>query len=232
MIKKAIFLLLLVFITSVTTSFAASDENGLRLIKVKPDREFELAPEEHNYAFSVADSKYLISNKGIVQWENQKGMLKNFKLYEYETGSDAGMYITKLFYTQFKDNLVILFELDDMDYGAAKIVMIKKGFSELMWIGHIPGFNLCNGLIEQNFIYIAASGFIGKLDLESGKYLWSYDDLYNKYKANIFVNIEISGDLAAFYYLKEPIYNAKSYVLKYSKVNGKLIGCSKVKKSE
>lgn len=58
---------------------------------------------------------------------------------------------------------------------------------EPKWNIEITGFNTCPCLREDSFLYFTGSGFIGKIDLETGKYVWSHklDNSANSFKLPI-----------------------------------------------
>ena len=83
-----------------------------------------------------------------------------------------------MFYFKYNTDLLLAYELQDGEDGWGHVVRLDGNTLSQKWLTDIPGFNVGQGLVENNFLYLTAIGFAAKLDLESGKYAWRHDGLY------------------------------------------------------
>jgi hypothetical protein len=76
--------------------------------------------------------------------------------------------------------------------------------------------------IEDNYAYISAIGFISKLSLRSGKYIWKHTDLYQKNAAfGFFDRPKIQGRKVIFRSVSSDEKAQKNIVI--DKISGKII---------
>ncbi len=63
----------------------------------------------------------------------------------------------------------------------------------------MDGFNLGQPVIVGNMAYLSTIGSVGKIDLNTGKYVWKFDNLYENGKYNNFYEpVFHEGDLVLF----------------------------------
>jgi len=53
-------------------------------------------------------------------------------------------------------------------------------------------------LRDSSALYVTCIGFVGKIDLESGTFMWKYDNLYSHGAFNDFRTPRIAGDSVIF----------------------------------
>jgi hypothetical protein len=53
-------------------------------------------------------------------------------------------------------------------------------FRAVAWHLKIPAFNVGAGTLEGSSLFVSGIGFIGRIDVESGKYIWKHEGLYDK----------------------------------------------------
>jgi hypothetical protein len=89
-------------------------------------------------------------------------------------------------------------------------------------VANIPGFNIGDVTIENNYAYITAIGFVSKLDLRSGKYIWKHTDLYQKNAAfGFFDRPKIQGGKVIFRGVSRDGKAPRNIVV--DKISGKII---------
>lgn len=107
-----------------------------------------------------------------------------------------------VYFANFKTDLILLYEITAGGEGAGYIVRLDGKTLKLKWKAGVFGFNVGKGLMENSFAYITAIGFVGKINLLSGKYVWKHDDLYgwnkNSGAFNSFELPELDGNNVKF----------------------------------
>ncbi len=91
-----------------------------------------------------------------------------------------GDYIENLTYYAYKEYLLIVYHIASEEHGGGALVLLNPLDGSFVWSTKIPGFNLNAGPIENDAIYITAIGFVGKLDLNQGRFLWYHEGLFQR----------------------------------------------------
>jgi hypothetical protein len=176
--------------------------------------------EFDKWSFSIGENQYEINKNGAGKRINQTGTVTKFRLLK----SDDESLHRVIYFSPYKNDLLLLSEIDYQGYGAGFIVRFDGKTLKTKWQCEIPGFNIAQGLIENKWAYLAAIGFIAKIDLETGKYLWKHDNLYRKYNEsgafNIFETPKSINNLVLF---KEEGENNQ---IEVNKMSGKIIKVS------
>lgn len=73
---------------------------------------------------------------------------------------------------------VVVFGVSNGDSAAGKVARLGDDPLAVRWTVHVPGFNLSPGWVDGGSLYQAAIGFVGKIDLETGRYAWRHENLY------------------------------------------------------
>jgi hypothetical protein len=96
--------------------------------------------------------------------------------------------VEKAYLHENETDYFIFFTDTDHDGATSWIQKITKNPMKTEYVKHIPGFNLGQPIIDQQFAYVSAIGFIGKIDIQTGEYAWKHKDLYDneKYSFNSF----------------------------------------------
>jgi len=150
------------------------------------------------WSFSIGTDKYEITNKGRGKRISGKNRVTKFRLsLEGSEIIDGTIY-----FAEYKNDVLLLYETYEGGYGMGYIVCLNASNLRLKWRAFVYGFNVGQGLIENKFAYLTAIGFIGKVDLGTGKYVWKHEDLYRKYDEsgafNSFLTPEIKDDIVIF----------------------------------
>ena len=174
------------------------------------------------WSFSIGKDKYEITNKGRGKRISGKKRVTKFRI------SLAGAEILNrtIYFAEYKNDLLLISELGFGDGGTSFIVCLNGKSLKTKWRAAIDGFNVGQGLIENKFAYLTAIGFIGKIDLNTGKYVWKHEDLYRKYDEsgafNSFLTPEIKADIVIF--KEEGILNKGfDHQIQVNKSSGKII---------
>lgn len=136
----------------------------------------------------------------------------------------AGETVSRLYCAEQKNDLILLYEISAGGEGAAYIVRFDAAALKPKWQANISGFNLGKGLIENNFAYLTAIGFVAKINLLTGKYVWKHDNLYgfkrNTGAFNSFETPELDGGNVVF---TEKTFDNQTNIIVVNKTNGKIV---------
>lgn len=89
--------------------------------------------------------------------------------------------IDRVFVASFAGDVLIAYEVGDGEVGTARVVRVRVDRASLkqVWVVEIPAFNLSEGVFEQPYFYQAALGFVAKIDLRLGAFVWKHAGLYD-----------------------------------------------------
>lgn len=173
------------------------------------------------WSFAVGTETFEINASGRGQRRDGKNKVTALKL-----PFAGGEVLTgKLYWAKYETDLVILYEVSNGDSGGGGIVRLNGATLKARWPpANITGFNVARGLIQNQEAYLAAHGFAGRLDLDTGVYLWKHDNLYRKYKKNGAFNLietpQIRGETVIF---TELVRDSQPNTLVMDKATGKVI---------
>jgi len=176
--------------------------------------------EPTTFEFSTANHNYSITNYGKGLRGSSNDTPQSFSLPlnkdDYLTSS--------LYYAEYQGDLLLIGEVSDGDYGSGFIVRLDKRTLRIKWKQIVNAFNVGQGLIDGDYTYVTGIGFIGKVSLKTGAYVWRHQDLYQRSNSafNSFDLPEVEGNIVVFressHYLRKKIA-----VIKVERSKGKII---------
>jgi hypothetical protein len=169
------------------------------------------------FQFSSSGIKYRIkaNGSGTRGTGNSQATKFNLKI----ASSD---FIETLSYLDFQDNMLILASITDNEGSYGAVYSLSKNNSQVKWVANIPGFNIGDVTLEDRYAYITAIGFVSKLDLKSGKYIWKHTGMYQKNRAfGMFDRPKLQGRKVIFSGISPDGDAPKNIVV--DKISGKLI---------
>lgn len=175
------------------------------------------------FEFSTSGYHYKVLNSG-------KGIKKDGKIppRSFNLRLDKEEVIERvLYYAEFEGDLLLTCETRSGDAGAGFIARLNGNTLALKWKRHIPAFNVGRGLVEGNYAYLTAMGFIAKVDLITGRYTWQHDNLYRSSDGafNSFELPEIKNNKVVFRESpREAPSGRKQEMLLLDEKSGKIIG--------
>jgi hypothetical protein len=89
--------------------------------------------------------------------------------------TDGGQ-IDRLYAATCETHTVYFYELTDQENGWSVVVGVN-GSGTIAYRTELGGFNLTQPALEGSIAYVAAIGYIARLDLLSGTIVWSHKDL-------------------------------------------------------
>jgi hypothetical protein len=200
-------------VEQVQTSQARSD-NTRTFIKPTTYGDFD---DEHTFKFSAFGQIFTIKNNGQGSRAGANSRVTRFRLK-----LDKLFYIESLSFLEHEDSVILLCGVTDAEAGGGGVYCLNRGNLRISWYAHIPGFNIGETLVEDNYAYITAIGFISKLDLRSGQYVWKHEDLYERnHVFNNFEPPELAGDKVIF--RGAGIYGTRPRTIEVDKRSGEIL---------
>lgn len=179
---------------------------------------YKLIPIKSEHV-SAACNKYYISHLNQEYIVDENGYFYKAKTNQKIKLTDEAC-IEKVFYGNYKNDIIIVCQLFGHDAGWSNVYRININEKPAIVSDHVfGGFNLSNSIIENNNIYLATHGFIGKYDLDTGKFIWNNSNLYID-KFNYFSNIIIEKDKVIF--IEDTLGLGKNRKIEVEKINGKV----------
>ncbi len=166
-------------------------------------------PLVNEFKFSISGTPYVIKNEKLYIGKSNKGISLT------KEGN-----IEKLYYFLFKGDLVLVTGLSSGGEGWGEITKVDIPQGKIEWKTNIPAFNVGKPLQEKEVAYISGVGFVGKLNLQTGKFIWK-QEFYEKYKIDAFGLPVIQGNQVVFKESSE--INPKPRTVVVNKTNGNII---------
>ena len=180
--------------------------------------------EAKDYEFTVSGYKYEILSRGQGKREDEKGAVRGFNLRL------SGYYLDgQIYYAEYRNDVLLICETSDSESGSGFITRLDGKTLAMKWKRIIRGFNVGQGLLEGNYAYVTAIGFVGKVNLDTGAYAWKHDSLYadtkktGRYSDDDFNSFElpkVEGDAVLF--TERDTYRNPPQTLKVNKRTGKI----------
>lgn len=124
--------------------------------------------QSHHFDFEIENLIFQINNNGNAR-------LNSTILFELDLfGGDYIEYVS--YFKYYKDVLLVYQSASEEAEGGA-LVLVDPVDGSFKWLKKIPGFNLGAGPVEDHYIYITSVGFVGKLDLNQGDFVWKLEGL-------------------------------------------------------
>jgi hypothetical protein len=126
--------------------------------------------------FHIDGFTYALGQNGRGNRTGKKSSPQPFNLrLAKDEGLDRGV-----FYARYREDLLLICESSTGEYGSGFVARLDGRTLKLKWKRDIPGFNVGQGLLHKDFVFVTAIGFVGQINVDSGVYLWKYDDLYGQ----------------------------------------------------
>lgn len=179
--------------SKLTNNDTAKSEDSISLDKIGVAKQFQFKnpdrlTEEDTLILELNGINYQITPVGIFSI-NKRDSIK------LKTENGVG----KAYIYEDRFNYYIFYEDLDLIYSGGYIEKISKNTMSSQYCEMIY-FNLGQPIILNEFAFVSAIGFVGKLNLKTGQYIWKHDDLYDheKYSFNIFDTVIIKHKTTEF----------------------------------
>lgn len=133
----------------------------------------EYKDQDYYFKFESGQHSFQIHADGQGQIIPETGPQIAFNLNLFH-----GDYIESISYYQFRSHLMVIYQCASENFDNGVMVLLDPKDGSVKWLKKIPGFNLGAGPVEDHFIYVTAIGFVGKLDLNNGNFVWKLEGLF------------------------------------------------------
>lgn len=106
--------------------------------------------------------------------------------------------VEKIYLNAGGANLIISAQLSDGESGASKVLAIDRESARRVWTLDLPGFNLGAPVQVGSDLYVSVIGFVGKIDLTTGRFRWKHENLYDKTGFNGVALVRFKQDVVEF----------------------------------
>jgi hypothetical protein len=177
-------------VTGMINKGASNKNKDSFIYPIEAKSKHEYVREEDTLYASINGYHYSVYTDGRIKEESS---IKTFKLQNKDI-------IEKAYLHQLDDNLLVYYTETDSEVAGSKVELINRKTGWVIYTNDIWGFNLGQPIIKGKKSYVTSIGFVGKLDLKTGKYDWKHNNLYDhqKYSFNNFDSISIGLDTVAF----------------------------------
>lgn len=148
-----------------------------------------------SFAFSKDASQYSISVSG----KGSRTGGESRRAFDLQLQKDERLART-LYFAQYQSDLVLVCEVTDGDNGSGFIARLDGSTLRMKWKQGFAAFNVGQGLLDGDYAYITGIGFIAKVNLQSGAFMWGHQNLYRPGSGefNSFDLPEVSGNVVIF----------------------------------
>lgn len=132
--------------------------------------------------------------------------------------------ITRLHFSKFKDDLLLLCEVSDGERGGAFAARLEQPSMRARWKLDVPSASIGPTLREGPRLYLTGRGFVALLDVDGGEYLWQHEDLYGSRGPRSFESFgptERAGREVLF--RERPVYNGPARTVVVDGKTGKIV---------
>jgi len=145
----------------------------------------------------VEDTLILKTRKGIFEI-SPTGLFRNNRNDTIQLKTN--LIVEEAFLYEESNHFYLFYTDTDYEGSTSWIEKISKEPLNIIYSEQIQGFNLGQPIINKNFVYVTTIGFIGKIDLNTGKYDWKHYNLYDreKYSFNSFDTIMLKENTTEF----------------------------------
>ena len=168
------------------------------------------------FVFTVGGRQYTVRHDGRGEIT---GPIFN-KLRNFFLRLDGAARVDRLYSAEAGNDLLLAYQVTNGRSGWGYIARFDPSAPAFRWFASIPSMNVGPGLIEGNYVYVTGQDFLGKLDLQTGKYVWQQTDLGKEY-GPVFAQFalpEINGATVVF-----PEAGARARTLEVDKATGRIL---------
>jgi hypothetical protein len=183
---------------------AAAEAGRSNLFQRARQLRAEGPPESAAFEFEAGGFDYHVAANGNGR------RTKGDRVRRFNLRLDGGFYIEDVRFALYEGNLLLLCGVSDAEGGGGLFLRLEQPSMRALWRQHVPAFNLGEPLREGRHLYLTGIGFVAKLDLRAGAYVWQHDDLYEARGGAAggfegFEKPELAGDAVLF--RERSVYN-------------------------
>jgi outer membrane protein assembly factor BamB len=137
-------------------------------------------PEEGHYVreiFMEPDTLFFNSHPLFIEPNGGVFLITKNDTTSFELGTPD--YVDGAFVHRTSSTIYIFYGETDMLSGTSYLEAYNTNNFERLYRAQILGFNLGQPVIRDQSVYVSSIGFVGKIDLTTGEYVWKFDELYD-----------------------------------------------------
>lgn len=159
------------------------------------NKHFERKGDSDTLTISLNNYDFVIYPNGFLKWSEKDSVLLS-----------QDMFVAYAYFHIIGNDLLLFCEMSDNDYGTSDVFRINLTNKQIKWKANLSGFNFGQPVIRANSAYVTAIGSVGKLNLETGKYLYVDTNLYDR-DTGAFNNFDtiIFRDSKTYFIAKRPL---------------------------
>ena len=128
------------------------------------------------FVFSTPMRNYAIRHDGHGESWAPNTMRKNFDLRMGGAGR-----LERLYFVEYESDVVLEYEVTDQRGDWGYVLRMDQKTQRYKWITPLSANNLGPGLVAGNDFYFSASGFLAKLDMQTGAFVWQQPQLEHEW---------------------------------------------------
>lgn len=169
-----------------------------------------------SFAFLAGGYEYRIASDGRGRRSGPSSRTRTFNL---RLGGD---FLDRVIYhAEHRGDLLLVCEANSGGDSAGFIARLDGRNLRLRWKRLMPAFNVGRPLMEGDYAYLTTHGFVAKINLNTGTYVWRHDNLYRDDSFNSFELPRVEGDVVTFTEL--PALRSRAKTMTVRKQSGKII---------
>lgn len=183
-----------------------------------PDAAAGAPAEPEAFEFELSGFRYRVARNGAGRrTKDEEVRLFNLQL----EGSD---WIERVYFSEYDGNVLLVCGVRDAETGAGFAARLEQPSMRALWKAELPAFNVGQPLRDGAHLYLTGIGFVAKLDLRTGRFVWRHRRLHGRAGEgtfNAFAPPEVSGDAVVF---REQAEGRPPKAVRVNRKTGKILG--------
>ncbi|PYS75698.1 MAG: hypothetical protein DMF66_18815 [Acidobacteria bacterium] len=138
---------------------------------------------------------------------------------------ESGEEISHVYFSKHGSDLLLVCEVAYGDGGSGFVARLEQPSMRARWKQRVPAYDI-KALREGDSLYLAARGFVGRLDLRKGAYLWKHGDLFETREGQAYFESfevpEVAGDTVSF--REAAVSQRPAKTIRVNRKTGKITG--------
>jgi outer membrane protein assembly factor BamB len=134
--------------------------------------------EPESFSCAVAGGTAFVTSKGDGEWH---GPTRNVRLNIPPSTEPGYGFLTAVSCGHFDSDFLFFVDVSSGENGWSFAIRIAGDTGQTVWRSENAGFNTSQPLVDGRDMYLSSIGFVGKLSLDTGKFVWRHDGLYPPY---------------------------------------------------
>lgn len=167
----ALFALALAFAPRAAASATVADATLAHEFRRASKTSADSAPDAAAFEFEEGGFKYHVVANG-----NGRRM-KGERVRRFNLRLDGRDYVEGLRFAVYEGDLLLVCELYDGETRAGLVTLLEQPSMRALWSRPVPAAEVGEPLRDGHSLYLTAFGFVARLDLHTGEYVWHHEEL-------------------------------------------------------